>query len=48
MIEQTEHAKLCQKLIDAGFTNGWALNDTELVLWEHEKEPPKPLTRPKA
>lgn len=35
-------------LLDAGFNNGWALNDTELVLWEHDAEPPAPLVRPKA
>jgi hypothetical protein len=47
MIEETEHTKLVQKLIDAGFDTGWALNGTDLVLWEHEADPPKPLTRPK-
>ena len=41
------HNDLVQKLIDAGFDTGWALNGTVLVLWEHEAEPPKPLTRPK-
>jgi hypothetical protein len=34
-------------LIDAGFENGWALNGTELILWEHDEDPPAPLTRPK-
>ena len=47
MIDETEHGKLVQKIIDAGFLNGWALSDTELVIWEHEEDPPKPLTRPK-
>ena len=48
MIELTEHNLLVKKIVDAGFDTGWALNDTELVLWEHEQDPPKPLTRPKA
>ena len=48
MIEETEHGKLIQVLVDAGFTTGWTLYGTELQLWEHEQNPPKPLTRPKA
>lgn len=40
------HTELITLLIDAGFENGWALNGTELVLWEHDAEPPAPLTRP--
>jgi hypothetical protein len=45
--ESKAHNDIIQKLIDAGFDTGWALSGTELVLWEHEAEPPKPLTRPK-
>jgi hypothetical protein len=41
------HEELKKLLLDAGFDNGWALSDEELVLWEHEQNPPKPLTRPK-
>ena len=37
---------IIQTLIDAGFTDGWALADDVLVLWEHEQDPPAPLTRP--
>jgi len=37
-----------QLLIDAGFTSGWSLLGTELTIWEHDTEPPAPLTRPKA
>ena len=48
MIEETEHTKLVKQLTDAGFDNGWALNGETLVLWEHDEDPPKPLTRPKA
>jgi hypothetical protein len=33
-------------LIDAGFTDGWALSDSVLILWEHDEEPPAPLVRP--
>jgi len=32
----------------AGFDSGWALSDDTLILWEHDQEPPAPLTRPKA
>jgi hypothetical protein len=37
---------MVQLLLDAGFTDGWALNGETLVIWEHEEEPPAPLTRP--
>jgi hypothetical protein len=37
---------LVQKLIDAGFTDGWALADGVLIVWEHKEEPPSPLVRP--
>jgi len=33
-------------LIEAGFTDGWAIADGVLILWEHDEEPPTPLTRP--
>ena len=33
-------------LMDAGFTNGWALLGIELTLWEHDQDPPAPLKRP--
>jgi hypothetical protein len=39
---------IVQSLLDAGFTDGWALNGETLVLWEHDVEPPAPLTRPVA
>jgi hypothetical protein len=42
-----QHLELVKKLTDAGFITGWALSDLELVLWEHEEDPPKPLKRPK-
>ena len=40
------HDELCKLLTDDGFESGWALNGETLVLWEHEQDPPAPLTRP--
>ena len=40
------HEELLQLLADAGFDTGWALSGNTLVLWEHDTEPPAPLTRP--
>ena len=37
---------MVQLLLDAGFTNGWVVAGDELILWEHEEEPPAPLMRP--
>ena len=37
-----------QVLLDAGFSEGWALDGENLVLWEHDADPPAPLTRPEA
>lgn len=37
---------MVQLLLDAGFTDGWAIAGDELILWEHEEEPPTPLVRP--
>jgi hypothetical protein len=42
------HEQLCQLLLDAGFDSGWSLAGEELILWEHDSEPPTPLTRPVA
>jgi len=39
---------MVQLLLDAGFTDGWAVSGEVLILWEHDTEPPAPLTRPKA
>ena len=38
--------ELIELLTDAGYDTGWAMNGEVLVLWEHEEEPPAPLTRP--
>ncbi len=37
---------MVQLLLDAGFTDGWALHDDVLVIWEHDQDPPAPLERP--
>ena len=37
---------MVQMLLDAGFNSGWAVAGDVLVLWEHDAEPPAPLTRP--
>jgi hypothetical protein len=37
---------MVQLLLDAGFTDGWVVADETLILWEHDTEPPAPLTRP--
>ena len=39
---------MVQLLLDAGFTDGWAISEDVLTLWEHEEEPPAPLVRPTA
>ena len=33
-------------LLEKGFDAGWALFGTDLILWEHDENPPAPLTRP--
>ena len=35
-----------QLLIDAGIEGGWTLVEDVLIQWEHEEDPPAPLTRP--
>ena len=37
---------LVQLLLDAGFTDGWAMTGETLTIWEHDADPPSPLTRP--
>ena len=37
---------IVQLLIDAGFDTGWAVAGDTLILWEHNEDPPAPLTRP--
>jgi len=40
------HQELTQLLLDAGFDSGWALSGETLIIWEHNQDPPAPLTRP--
>ena len=40
--------ELAEMLVAAGFDSGWALSGGTLVLWEHDADPPAPLTRPEA
>ena len=42
------HNELIQLLLDTGFEKGWALAGETLTIWEHEQDPPAPLTRPEA
>lgn len=37
---------MAQLLLEAGFTDGWALAGDKLILWEHDENPPAPLERP--
>ena len=43
---ENELKKIEKLLADAGFVGGYAVAGTELVLWEHDEDPPAPLTRP--
>jgi hypothetical protein len=38
--------ELVQLLINKGFPQGWAMSGETLILWEHDADPPAPLTRP--
>jgi hypothetical protein len=40
------HDELMQLLLDAGYDTGWVLAGETLTLWEHDADPPTPLTRP--
>jgi hypothetical protein len=46
MTSETAHNQTIKLLQDANFDSGWVVADGELVLWEHEEEPPAPLKRP--
>jgi len=41
-----ENTTLSNLLLEKGFTDGWVLSGTSLLLWEHDENPPPPLTRP--
>ena len=42
------HEECLELLKEKGFTFGYALLGENLILWEHEQDPPAPLTRPEA
>lgn len=46
MINKTKHQELCEMLAKKGFESGWVLLGEALTVWEHDAEPPAPLTRP--
>ena len=48
MIDTGKQGELSRMLIDAGFIDGWSLSGETLVQWEHDADPPAPLTRPEA
>ena len=35
-----------QLILDSGIVGGWTLFGDVLTLWEHDEDPPAPLTRP--
>ena len=35
-------------IMNAGFEGGWTLIGDVLIQWEHDEDPPAPLTRPEA
>ena len=37
---------MVQLIIDAGFNGGWVVYGETLTVWEHDADPPAPLTRP--
>jgi hypothetical protein len=46
MTIQITSDKTVESLLEAGYETGWALADGALVLWQHDEDPPAPLTRP--
>jgi hypothetical protein len=46
MITQEQHQELLDLLTKAGFVDGYALAGDKLILWQHQENPPAPLTRP--
>jgi hypothetical protein len=40
------HEEIIELLQSNGYETGWALLGTELTVWEHDENPPAPLTRP--
>jgi hypothetical protein len=42
------HSQIIQLLFDNGYTYGWEMVGDSLTVWEHDEDPPTPLTRPEA
>ena len=42
------HQEIIDLLSAKGYETGWALLGTDLTIWEHDENPPAPLTRPEA
>lgn len=40
------HVDLVELLYSNGFHSGWTLEAETLTGWEHDEDPPAPLTRP--
>ena len=40
--------QLVELLTSNGFVENWTLSDGKLIQWEHDEDPPAPLTRPEA
>jgi hypothetical protein len=38
--------ELIALLHENGFYSNWTLSDGKLIQWEHDEDPPAPLTRP--
>jgi hypothetical protein len=43
-----EKTPMHQLLLAKGYDSGWALAEEKLLAWEHDADPPAPLTRPEA
>lgn len=41
-----EPTPMIKLLLDNGYAFGWAMSDETLIIWEHDEDPPAPLTRP--
>jgi len=42
------HEEITKLILDNGFDTGWVVSGGTLVQWQHDADPPAPLTRPEA
>jgi hypothetical protein len=42
------YLELIELLLANGYDHGWTLQGEILTQWEHDQDPPAPLTRPEA